>query len=304
MPRVLVTGANGFLGRYAVSALAAEGWEVLGTGRLPPDLPDLADSMGGDLLKQSDRQILLDWAKADVLLHLAWLDDPRRRWHAPENVDWAAASLSFAHSFATCGGKRIVFASSCAVYDFAARNRHSENDTLRPTSLYGAAKAATANLLAAAAPAFGVSVAEARLFFCYGEGEPKGRLVPDLIGGIRRNEPVDCTDGKQRRDYLHAEDVGRALALICGSDVAGAVNVASGTSIGVADLVAEIAQQMGRPDLPRLGAIVRPAEDPDDIVADVSRLASLGFRPKLELRAGVELTVKGDAASYPAGNAE
>ena len=115
--------------------------------------------------------------------------------------------------------------------------------------------------------------------------------MPDLINGISRGQPVPCTDGVQMRDYLHAADVASALQLLASGDCTGAVNVGSGTSIAVADLVNEIASQMGRPDLPKPGTLIRHHSEPMNIVADTSRLRELGFRPKFDLSRGVAETL-------------
>jgi nucleoside-diphosphate-sugar epimerase len=291
MARILVTGAGGFLGRHGVAALVADGWEVIAAGRRAPDLPGLSDSLAGDLLDPAARRGTVAAARAEALLHLAWADDPRDRWHAPANLDWAAATVGLARGFAAEGGRRMVLGSSCAVYDWAAGPLLTESGPLAPRSLYGAAKAATAGLLLAGQAALGLGVAEARIFFCYGEGEPRGRLVPDLVAGLAERRAVPCTDGRQRRDYLHAADVGRALALIAGSDATGPVNVGSGRAIRVSELIEEVVRQMDAPARPALGALARPADDPDEIVADVARLEALGFRPALDLRAGVAATL-------------
>ena len=296
MPRILVTGAGGFLGRYAVEALARAGWTIIGTGRTAPDLPGLAESLPADLTDTYALKRLVHDARADVLLHLAWYDDPRLRWHASDNLDWVAATLLLAREFAAKGGQRLVFGSSCAVYDFNARSRHAEDDSTNPGSLYGASKAAAGQLLSAAAATIGISFAEARMFFCYGAGEPAGRLVPDLISGLTAGRPVECTDGRQRRDYLHAADIGSALALISRSEIAGPVNVASGVSVPVADLISGVANRLDRPDLVRLGAIPRVPDDPPDISADVSRLRGIGFEPQFDLASGIAETLARELA--------
>jgi len=291
MPRILVTGAGGFLGRYAVEALRSAGWTVTGTGREAPSVDGLHESLAADLLDSRSTQKLVEQANADVLLHLAWFNDPATRWHANGNLSWAASTLNLVQKFASVGGTRVVFGSSCAVYDFAARSVHNETDALGPNSLYGHAKASTAALISAAQKSLGISVVEARIFFCYGAGEQTPRLVPDLIDGLSHGEAVACTDGIQKRDYLHASDVGNALRLITDSDITGPVNVASGLSIPVAELIREVAEQLGCPELPKLGAIERPDSDPSDITADISRLKRLGFRPQHTLTSGVAETL-------------
>ena len=96
----------------------------------------------------------------------------------------------------------------------------------------------------------------------------------------------------QQRDYMHASDVAQALQMLAASDFNGPVNVASGTSIPVAELVAEVARQMGRPDLPQLGAITRSESDPEVISANVNRLNELGFSQKHNLTSGIAETLK------------
>ena len=225
-------------------------------------------------------------------MHLAWHDAPRDRWTSPVNLDWVAASLALARAFAAAGGERLIFAGSCAQYDWSHGPVLSEETTpLNPSSLYGAAKLALSNLLQAAAEQLAVSVCEARIFFCYGPGEPAGRLVSDLIEGLHANTTIPCTDARQIRDYLHAEDIARAMKLIVESDLIGPINVASGEGLAVRSLIEELARQFGRPDLPRFGEIERRADDPAELIGDVSRLKGLGFTPEFDLKSGLADTL-------------
>jgi nucleoside-diphosphate-sugar epimerase len=287
MARVLITGASGFLGRATVAALAAQGDTLVGVGRRAPALPGLESALACDLLDPLAAKAAARTAGCEVLVHLAWADGPRDRWHGAANLDWTAATLCLAREFAAAGGRRMVFGSSCAVYDWSLGPVFDEAAPIAPRTLYGAAKAATAGLLVKAQPALGIGVAEARIFYCYGPGEPRGRLVSDLLAGLRDGRTVDCTDGLQRRDYLHSADVGSALAALAASDLTGPVNVGSGQPLAVADLVAEVARQAGRPDLLRMGAIARTADDPPEITAATRRLAQTQFRPRFGLIAGV-----------------
>lgn len=291
MASVLVTGASGFIGGYAAKALAESGWGVVGTGRSEPDSNWLHRWIVADLLQPADVHKLVHEAGADVLLHLAWCDDTATRWHSLDNLAWAAASLQLVKKFAEAGGRKVVFGSSCAVYDFSARLMHAESDYLVPDTLYGAAKASTASLIVAAQAAMRLCTVEARIFFCFGAGERSPRLVPDLIAGLSKGESVPCTNGLQKRDYLHASDVGRALQLLVSNEVSGPVNVASGVSISIAEIIKEISTQLGCPDLPNLGALKRSSNDPIDISADVARLKSLGFQPAHTLSSGVAATL-------------
>lgn len=278
--RVLVTGAGGLIGRHLPAALAAAGLTpVCLTRRGGGDIT-------GDLLAGETARIVAE-AGASHLLHLAW-HDGADRWNAEANLDWIAASLALVRDFARAGGRRAVMVGSCAEYDWTGPGRLSEASPLRPATLYGAAKAATGLAALAAAPGLGLSLAWARPFFCYGPGEPEGRLFGDIIRGLRAGRPVDTTDGLQRRDFLHAADIARALVAILQSGAEGAVNVGSGRAVELRRVIAELARGLGGERLIRFGARPRPAGDPPLIEAETARLRDeIGFRPAFDLSAGI-----------------
>lgn len=283
--RVLLTGASGLIGRQTAAALAARGFDVIPVSRRGPGLR-------GHLL--ADPEAVASAARADHMLHLAWHDGPDRM-NAPANLDWVGASLRLLSAFAATGGRRAVMVGSCAEYDWQGPGRMDETTPLRPASIYGAAKAATSLAAVAGARTLGLSLAWARPFFCYGPGEPEGRLIGDLVRGLLAGRPVDCTDGLQRRDYLHTADLGRALAELMESPVEGPVNIGSGDAIAVRDLVGAFARAAGREDLIRLGAIARRPNDPPLIEADVTRLRDeVGFTPHYDLESGVRAVLKAE----------
>lgn len=281
--RVLVTGATGLIGRHIAAPLAARGYKVVALTRRGGVAG--AGALCGDLL--ADPEGIAACAEADCLIHLAWHDAPGARMTAPENLDWTVASLRLLRAFAARGGKRAVMVGSCAEYDWTGAGRLSEESPLRPVTPYGAAKAATGIAAMGLAPTLGLSLLWARPFFIYGPGEPPGRLFGDIVRGLSAGRPVDCTDGLQRRDFLHAADVARALVHLLASEATGAVNIGSGHAVEVRAMIAALARAMGREDLVRLGARPRPAGDPALIEADATRLAATGFHPHYTLEAGI-----------------
>jgi len=288
---VLLTGATGLIGRQTIAPLQKLGFKVLAGSRSGEDVGG-AEGVALDILDPAQpRQVFASYPITH-LVHLAWHDHPVDRWTSPANLDWAAATLRLVRDFSEAGGKRVVAAGTCAEYEWGDAIL-TEASPLKQNSLYGAAKATTGMSLKAAAATLGVSLAWARIFFCYGPGEPKGRLLGDLIKGIAVGETVDCTDGLQERDFLHTGDIGRALAAILASDVEGAINVASGEATPVKDLIGAVAGQMGHPERVNLGARKRPENDPKRVLADVTRLRDeVGFVPAFDIRSGVANVLK------------
>jgi nucleoside-diphosphate-sugar epimerase len=286
--RILLTGATGLIGRQTIAPLKASGFTVVALTRGGKSVAGADETVAADLLDVGAMKAAVRSAAATHLVHLAWHDNIADRWTSPINVDWSAATLQLVRSFTEAGGRAAVVTGSCAEYDWKGDGLFSEGDRLGAASLYGKAKAATGSLLAAAAPAMGITLAWARIFFCYGPGEPPGRLVGDLIMGLSAGNIVECTDGRQKRDFLHTADIGRALATLADRGANGPVNIGSGKAVPVATVVETIARLMGRPELVRLGAQARLPDDPPCIEADVRRLTTeFGFRPAFDLESGL-----------------
>jgi nucleoside-diphosphate-sugar epimerase len=295
MKSVVVTGGSGFVGREALRPLLDRGFQVHLFGR-----PDSGrQPMGGaglrlhacDLIADSPRD-LLRAIHPTHLLHLAWYVAPGLFWSAPENLDWVAASIRLVREFVAAGGRRAVFAGTCAEYDWDFHTLDERSTPLHPRSGYGAAKLALFRLLETYAGGAGLSCAWARIFFPYGPGEPAGKLIGSVIDAIAANRPVRCTTGQQMRDFMHVVDVSRGLVELLDGSLEGPINVASGQAIAVRDLVAMTARLMGGEHLLRLGELAPSSDEPPCLVAAVARLHDeLNFRPGFTLGSGLQQTI-------------
>jgi nucleoside-diphosphate-sugar epimerase len=301
--RVVVTGARGFIGRHSVAELVALGHEVHGvTSSSAPGAKDVTWHRA-DLLAGEGAAVLRD-VRPDVLVHLAWVTIPGAFWADPSNDAWLAASRTLVDEFVAGGGKRVVVAGTCAEYDWSGGVCDEATTPLRPSTLYGRRKDELRAHVERTAAAAGVSWAWGRVFWLYGPGEPLPRLVPSIIASLLRDEPALCTEGTQRRDFLHVADVGAAMARLAASGVAGAVNIASGDAVAVADVARKIGELMGKPSLVRLGARPSPSGDPPLVVAATRRLRDeVGFAPRWDLTSGLEQTIAAMGAAMRAGGA-
>jgi nucleoside-diphosphate-sugar epimerase len=280
MKKVLVTGAGGFIGRRCVALLAGRGVEVHA----------VSSRQACDLLDAAAIDDLVGRARATHLLHLAWIAEPGVFWSSPANLAWLEAGVHLARRFFDAGGLRAVGVGSCAEYATSAAPCSEAATPLEPETLYGEAKAAMSFALRAAARGRG-SWAWARLFFPYGPGEPPGRFIPSVIAGLRRGERVDCTHGRQVRDFIHVDDVAAACAALLEADASGAYNVGCGEGHSLREVAAEIVRETGRGELVRFDAREAPAYDPPSVVADIAKIRRLGWTPRIGLREGIRLTV-------------
>ncbi|KQP72477.1 NAD-dependent dehydratase [Methylobacterium sp. Leaf111] len=287
--RVLVTGAAGFVGRHAVPALRARGFEVHGVGRSPSAE---ATWHAADLLVPAERHALIAKIRPSHCLHLAWDAEPGRYWTSARNLDWVAATLDLAQAFAAAGGRRFVGAGTCAEYEWGAARFEEATTPCRPATLYGAAKDGTRRILEAYAATQTLSVAWGRLFYLYGPGERRGRLVSDAIRALTAGTAFPTSHGHQRRDFLHVADAAAALAALVAGDVPGPVNIGSGAAIPVRALLEGLAARIGGAEHLDFGARPLSPTEPQVIEAGTRILTeTVGFRPRFDVARGLDDTV-------------
>ena len=296
--RVLVTGATGFIGRRCLPRLTELGYEVHAlSSRSSPSLPSPGPSAVTwhhvDLLAAGAADAVCEAVAAHDLLHLAWDTTPGQYTHTPLNLDWLSASLRLVRSFVAHGGRRLVTAGTCFEYAHSDARCVEGVTPIAPDTLYGTSKAALDAVVTHFASEAGIESAWGRIFFLYGPHEHPDRLVASVTRALLAGREAPCSIGTQVRDFLHVDDVAGALVALLASRATGDVNVASGQPVTIRDLVLEIGEQVGRPELVLLGARPLSPRDPPHIVADVTRLRDeVGFTPRFSLREGVRDTVR------------
>lgn len=301
--RVLVTGAGGFIGRWSVAPLLTKGYEVhavLSENARAPFARELqgASVHCADLLSEAGVEALVKRVMPTHLLHFAWIATPKVYWQSPDNARWFAASEYLLRCFRSVGGVRAVMAGSCAEYDWSKvgvcieRTSPMADEAATPPTPYVANKIALQKALARFADEEHLSAAWGRVFFQYGPHEHPDRLVASVIRQLLLNREALCTHGRQIRSFLNVADVGAAFAQLLDSEVQGPVNMGSDEAVALSDFIGRIAQQIGRPDLVRLGARGTATDEPPILLPDVHRLRDeVTWRPQLSLDEGIRDTI-------------
>ena len=291
--RVLVTGADGFIGRYTLPLLVKAGYEVHALCWLRThEETDGVIWHKINLMDFSEVDALLQKLQVSHLLHLAWYTEHGKFWHADENLQWVACSLNLLQRFVGHGGERAVMAGSCAEYDWSAGLCSELETACHPATLYGTSKHALYQVAESYCAQHDVDFAWGRIFFLYGPGEVGNRFVPAVINGLLRQEAVACSDGSQIRDFMHVADVASAFVALLESRLIGAVNIASGESNTLRRIGEEIMSQISGDGYVDFGALPNRKDDPAVLTADVSRLRDeLGWLPAYPLHQGLADTI-------------
>lgn len=274
--RAVVTGSNGFIGKHLCKLLEARGDEVVGIDLPHYDVQDIR-TFGATL-----------WS-ADVVFHLAALPSVQ------ESIDNPPASLK-TNTLGTLNVldaalkarvKRVVFASSCAVYGEPSVLPIIESMPTQPMSPYAEQKAAGESYCRFYAKQKGLKTVCLRFFNVCGEGaRAKGPYAPVIalfLDQARRGVPLTITgDGTQTRDFVHVSDVVRACLLAAVSPRVGygeAINIGSGRATSVNEIAEMIGGQR---------EYIAPRVEPHDSVADIERAWKLlRWKPCKPLEQGI-----------------
>jgi len=289
MKKILVTGANGFIGRQCLLTLVEAGYEVHGTyfSSVISQIPEV-QMHKIDLLEEGQANSLMKNLRPSHLLHFAWVTTPGLLWNSQDNRRWKESSLNLAQRFKEQGGERAVFAGTCAEYDWSYGVCSEKSTPLNPKTFYGQCKKELFESL----KEMDFDWAWGRIFHLYGPHEPQKKLTASVILSLLKGENALCSHGNQERDFLHVQDVAHAFVTLLEGSIQGAVNIGSGVPVSLKSLCMKIGEKLGMPEKVIFGALPAPKDDPSLLIADVKRIYSeLQWQPKWDLDAGLDQTI-------------
>jgi UDP-glucose 4-epimerase len=304
MGRSLVTGGAGFIGSHLVAALLTRGEQVvvldnLSTGKRAnlAGLTGRFEFVEGDVADPAAAARAC--AGAEVVYHQAALASVPRSIEAPldSHAACATGTLVMLDAARKAGARRFVYAASSSCYGDQPTSSKRESDLPSPLSPYAAAKLAGEMYCLAFHRSYGLETVALRYFNVFGpRQDPHGAyaaVIPRFIDAWLKGERlVLYGDGRQSRDFTYVENVvaGNLLAAESPRAAGRVLNLASGRSYSLLDLIASLEALLGRAaDVRREPARVG---DVRDSLADITLARELlGYEPVVDFHEGLRRTL-------------
>jgi NAD dependent epimerase/dehydratase len=307
--RVLVTGADGFIGSHLTEALLAAGADVRALAlynsfndwgwldSLPAATLDKIEVVTGDVRDPAGVREMM--RGVEVVLHLAALIAIPYSYHSPDSyVDTnVRGTLNVLQAARAGEAERVIVTSTSEVFGTARYVPIDEEHARQGQSPYSATKIAADALAQSFACSFGVPVTVVRPFNTYGPRQSARAVIPTIISQLLAGATdVHLGSLHPTRDLNYVSDTCAGfLALAqCDAAVGRDVNIANGKEISIGDL-ARLLIDIINPDARVVTdeQRIRPDESEVERLLGSNALARdlCGWQPRVTLRAGLEHTV-------------
>ena len=288
--RILVTGANGFIGSHLSLRLCQEGAEVHAVYRSkgPADV-DGPRWWQADLADLAEVRKIGRETRPELIFHLAShvKGAPDIEHVLPTFRSNLQSTINILVLAAELGCRRVVLTGSLA-------EPEDKNGEAFPSAPYAAAKWASTGYARMFHALYKVPVLIARVFMVYGPGQKDlTKLVPYVTLSLLQGRTPNITSGQRLVDWIYVSDVVDGfLALAQTPQLDGAtLDIGSGSLISIRDIVQELIRTTGGAVNAQFGALPDRPLEPTRVARVDDTFASTGWRPRVSLREGLENTV-------------
>lgn len=291
MRKILITGINGFIGRACAEKFEKEGFAVYGI--------DIANTLNLDYqiyvrdIVSSHVDDILNEVKPSIIIHCAGAADVNYSLQYPESdFERNVTTLhNILFDMKRCGldDTRVVFLSSASVYGQPEVLPITEETELNPISPYALHKRMAEDLCLYFNRIHNFDIVIARIFSAYGPGLRK-QIFWDMSQKLKSDERLSLFGtGKETRDFIYRDDLIEALYILaCSKELKSRIyNVANGEEITINDIAVMFLKENNKSvDSLTFSHSIHEG-NPNNWVADISKLKELGYAPKVTIEQGI-----------------
>lgn len=307
--RVLVTGADGFIGSHLVEALLSRGCEVRAfvmynsfnswgwLDTLPPDVQRRLDIFAGDVRDPNGVRKAVEGC--DVVFHLAALIAIPFSYHSPDSyVDTnVKGTLNVLQAAAALGTQRVLVTSTSEVYGTAQYAPIDEKHPFQGQSPYSATKIGADRIAESFWRSFDTPVVIVRPFNTYGPRQSARAVIPTIITQLLSGEEkLHLGSLSPTRDFNYVQDTVEGFVALAEADeaIGQEVNIATGTEHSVGEVASSLIAQLN-PSATIVTEDERMRPENSEVfrlIGDNSKIRCLtSWTPRHDLASGLAATV-------------
>lgn len=298
--RVLITGANGFIGSHILERMIEYNAELSIILRESSDLWRIEDYLGSVNVYYADIRDLDDVSncirkiKPEIIFHMAAYGVDARKNNIYEAIDTnIIGTVNLLHAIGKIGCEKFVNTGTSMQYG----NKEGfidEESNYTPNNIYGSTKAASTILAHQIANEMDIDITTIIPFGVFGEKEGSHKFFPQVILSVLNNKEVKLTPCMQQRDYCYVENIvdGFIMAAETGKTRNMILNIGSGVTLPLKYYVELIIKEMNMEAKVNYGALEYRKNDLWNPKVNIDRIKKvLGWYPKISLEEGIKMTV-------------
>lgn len=271
--RILITGANGYIGKHVTNEALARGHEVLVVDRSYDRLPESVKKLKVDIFS-GDNKIYEQLNKPDVLIHLAWRDGFIH--NSAEHMKNLSDHVSFLRNFIQGGGKNVAVMGSMHEIGYC-EGMIDENTPCNPLSQYGVAKNALRQSMMLSVEELKYNLFWLRGYYIFGDDKNGSSIFSKITQATEQGKTTfPFTTGKNEYDFISIDKLAEQIvAASTQRNITGIINVCSGKPVSLASKVEWFIKERGYNIKLEYGAFPDRPYDSPRIWGDASKIQKI-----------------------------
>lgn len=233
--KILVTGANGYIGRHVVNALISRGADVIAADFATENVNPFAQKFQCDVLDLYGN-LFTHFGEPDACIHLAWKDSFAH--NAPTHMADLSKHYIFIQNLVSNGLKQLAVMGSMHEVGYY-EGCVSDATICNPMNLYGVAKDALRRSALILGNQHQVVVQWLRAFYIFGDDKTNHSIFTKLIDAEENGRKIfPFTTGQNKNDFIHIDSLAAMIsACLMQTDVQGVIHCCTGKAISLAEMI-------------------------------------------------------------------